>query len=174
MLRIWYTAHVYSICKEVNDVYALCCLCRPWAALYWDPARVAAHGNVDRVLSAVLSPPQDSLSLPSLCSGGGAAPQTTHVTPDRHDHVTQASEGGTVGEGGWQPTICLEYPNTLTAHAAGAATVLQSPCCATRPLEWYISHVSCHIPPRCKASQGSSACRQLHERKKTHDTVAEN
>ena len=145
---------MYSICKEVNDVYALCCLCRPWAALYWDPARVAAHGNVDRVLSAVLSPPQDSLSLPGLCSGGGAASQTSHVTPDRHDHVTQASEGRTVWEGGGQQTICLECPHALAVHAAGAAAVLWSPCCATRPLEWYISHGELPHPSALKDVAG--------------------
>jgi hypothetical protein len=38
ILRLWYTAHMYSICKEGNDVHALGCLCRPWAALYWSPA----------------------------------------------------------------------------------------------------------------------------------------
>src|SRR5690349_25170824 len=92
---------MYSIQQEVKDVHALGCLCRPWAALYWGPARVAAHGHIDRLLPAVLSPPSDRLSLPCLCSDGGAARQTTHVTSNHHNHVTPASQGG-MGMRRWQ------------------------------------------------------------------------
>jgi hypothetical protein len=41
---------------------------------------MATYGDVDRVLSAVLSSPCGCLSLPGLCPGGGAAHAKTNAT----------------------------------------------------------------------------------------------
>ena len=49
---------------------------------------MAASGDMDRVLQAVLPPPRERLSLSGLCPGSGAPHARTSATPCYHDDLT--------------------------------------------------------------------------------------
>jgi hypothetical protein len=49
---------------------------------------MAASGDMDRVLPAMLSSPCERLPLPSLCSSGGATRAKANTTPCHHDDLT--------------------------------------------------------------------------------------
>jgi len=51
---------------------------------------MAASGDVDRVLPALLPSPCDRLPLPGLCPGGGATRARASATPCRRDDLTGA------------------------------------------------------------------------------------
>jgi len=53
---------------------------------------MAASGDLDRVLPALLPSPCERLPLPSLCASGGATRAKANTTPCHHDDLTGAQQ----------------------------------------------------------------------------------
>jgi hypothetical protein len=130
--RLWYTAHTYSIKKEVSAGRARRCLRPLRAACYGGATGVAALGDLARLLPTLLSPPADSVSWPSLRPRGGAPNGPRHAGPPQPRDGHGQGRDGMAGE--------------KAAHAASRQS---------------ISHGSCSILGRGTTSQDASARQQL-------------